>query len=258
MKRFSFYLIILVVWSLYFFFDIHKTYAAEKNSYYAGVYGGWLKFQDTRHDYYDYNNPYAVGRRIYEFGAGYRLGAFVGKRINRYFRAELEYSYMRGKEESVRDEWPQLEDIVNLEHRGKQTSHVALINGYFDFDFPELRKYTNFVPYLGIGIGGMQISYKGHDSYHLYSGLLPTRAEQYSYAGQLSGGINYDMPGDKKAGIKPGDITIGLNYKYLRMFSEQLETTPYNTRAQQDNVYKFKRKPVASHSLGLSIAYNFN
>lgn len=259
MKRFIFYLVILTVWSLYFFFDIHKTYAAEeKNSYYVGAYGGWLKLQDVRMEYYDYTNWNKVGKRLYEFGAGYRLGAFVGKRINRYFRAELEYSYMRGKEESMVDEWPGYSDMVNLHHVGTQTMHVALINGYFDFDFQELREYTNAIPYIGVGFGGMQISYRGRHSKNLYSGIYSTRAEQYSYAGQLAAGINYDMPGDKEAGIEPGDITVGLNYKCLRMFSEQLETTVTDGTAKGNALYNFKRKPVTSHFVGVSVAYNFN
>jgi len=234
-----------------------NVFAKEKNSYYIGAYGGWLKYQSTRMEYYDYQDPAIVGQRFYEFGAGYRLGAFAGKRINRYFRVELEYSYMRGKEEYMIDSFEGEVDIENPHQVGRQISHAALLNAYLDLDFPALRKFTNFIPYVGIGFGGMHIDYKGRDSEHLYTGIFALRSDEWKIAGQLAGGVNYDLPAIEKAGIEYGDLTLGINYKYLRMISEKLETVPVNPREVESDQYKLKRKPVASHFVGLSLAYNF-
>jgi len=251
MKRFIFYLIILTAWSLYFFFDIHKTYASEKEHYYIGAYGGFQQFDKSSHTYYNHNNWAAsnAGVRTFYFDDGWRAGVFFGKRFNKTFGADIEYTFLTANQSYMIDDWrgPSIA-LSDPNQVGKQSIHALLLNGKYHFDIP----FFDDV-YAGLGLGAMYMTLNSRKSAVYTSGTFQSKGYQLSPAGQFSTGFSYDLPSDKKAGIEKGDVSLGFSYKYLRMLANGFYTKAigggYN--------YDWKRKPIASHFFGLQVLYKF-
>ncbi len=104
---------------------------------YISIFGGLQQLQDQ--------NSVGFDRQLeLGFDDGFCIGAAIGKRLNRIFRAEIEYAYRESSADTAIFNGNPMNFVG-----GKTHSNSGVLNGYCDLPVGR----GNMVPYVGGGIG---------------------------------------------------------------------------------------------------------
>ena len=104
---------------------------------YMSIFGGLADLDQQQSTGFDRN-------LVAQFEEGYGLGAAFGRRIGRFFRSELEYTYRSQDPGSI-----VFNNVLYNNASGNQNAHSGMYNLFFDM----IIGYGNLVPYIGGGIG---------------------------------------------------------------------------------------------------------
>ena len=141
---------------------------------------------------------------LLDFEEGYALGIAHGKRVGRFFRSELEYTYRsQDPYQSQFDTGLLVTPIVDSNPSGNQDVHSGMFNLFFDM----IVGHGNLVPYIGGGIGVGFID----SSINLSNGQLD--GDDTSLAYQWMAGITYRA--------KP-NLELFVEYRYFEVEDPKL------------------------------------
>jgi len=157
-----------------------------------------------------------------DYDTGYLLGTAVGYGVTPNFAVELEYAY-RNADATLNQTLSDGVDRVRFSEGGNVTSNAVMVNVLYRFD--PMGATGAVQPYLGGGIGGVQVDFDGDKTdtefaYQLMGGVSYAVNPNWSVYGELrwfatDGGEFISEDGaNLSAGFESIDLLIGAAYNF--------------------------------------------
>jgi opacity protein-like surface antigen len=158
----------------------------------------------------------------FDYDTGYLLGVAVGYAVTPNIAAELEYAY-RSADVTVNLTLSDGVDRERFRDEGDVTSNAVMVNGLYRFD--PMGAMGAVQPYLGAGIGGVQVDFDGDTTntvfaYQVMGGVSYAVNPSWNVYGELrwfatdGGEFSNDDGISASAGFESIDLLIGAAYNF--------------------------------------------